>query len=526
MFKKNEETGDFELVSASYVEMQDEKRKPFVKTPLPAKRLSFFDWLASVFRFRRDPFRASAIAREIGRRERIEHSCIEAKELGQVASPDQDPVTSINVRLNEYVDRAMVRTDKVTDELDKDMNLKEQFLNKCRPDLMKDGLLDELGKIKSNLPLDMGPLAKVRADDVVKLEEFRSHHGLRKTIHWGKEVSTAAVLIIMIIVLLEFVLNTVFFAGADPRGFVGAAMTALLLSIGTIFLGVALGLSFQLSHPNSGGKLVGRTLFGLFMFAALYYLLLLTCARLAGENGELKMFAAAAAMIQTHPFSGLLDLPSLAYVFFSIAIIFGVACEYLYIMGRFPGLRSIVLAAQASDENFDAQVAKLVEDSKKVGEGEIECLNNLPTFISGGGLKIKEITMEYENVVDQFKSDIKAIDAAAKILLGHVNSKIGRGGQPIDTLRVSDQDGIVETVGGKLTDIRCRAAALLNRDGIRPEEVDRCRDDMTEAVQVHLQEVSDQADAIKKHHYDERRHGHREESAKVTVLPGASVRAA
>lgn len=72
ILKKNEETDGFALLVERLVENEAGKRKPFVKSPLKPCGRKSIDWLRSVFRFKRDPFRASLFASEIGLRERTE----------------------------------------------------------------------------------------------------------------------------------------------------------------------------------------------------------------------------------------------------------------------------------------------------------------------------------------------------------------------------------------------------------------------------------------------------------------------
>ena len=496
ILKKNEETDDFTLLVERLVENEGGKRKPFVKSSLKPRNHSFFDWLRSVFRFKRDPFRASPFASEIGLRERIEGATGDAQSRQATLHRELDVIEATNTRLKDYSRRAFTSADIAADPLDNELLDQEHVLNQCRPENLKSSLFTYFEERVASLRLGLVPYARDRANASQALGEFYETNRLSRNTYAGEDLTTGSIFQIGAIVVFEFVLNTIFFAASNPLGMVGAASIAFLLSIGTIFLGVVAGWAFQMTHRNYQGRMIGFALMFICFLATSYYLLLLTNARLAGENGELKMFSAAAQMIQTHPFAGLLDLPSLAYCFFSIAVIMGVAIKFINVMGRFPGLKRLVSNARYTEEDFEDEVADVVTDSQEKGKKCIEALDHLPAFVNGCRGSISDIMIDYENVKDQFVEDVDALKSAERVLLGYIKGQLGNGESSSSEL--SDW-GTNEAVGAfeqRLRDAQARAQSLLSREGIKPDEIDRCRNEILAATNQQVDRLTTEAEKI------------------------------
>lgn len=496
ILKKNEESDDFTLLVERLVENEGGKRKPFVKSPLKPRKHSFFDWLRSVFRFKRDPFRASPFASEIGLRERIESATGDAQARQEAAHRDLDVVEAVNTRLKDYSRRAFTAADAAADPLDNELLDQEHILNQCRPENLKNSLFTYFEERVASLKLGLMPFARDRANASQALSEFYETNRLSRNTYAGEDLTTSSILQIGAIVVFEFVLNTIFFAASNPLGMVGAASIAFLLSIGTIFLGIVAGWAFQMTHRNYHARTIGFVLMFICFLATSYYLLLLTNARLAGENGELKMFSAAAQMIQTHPFAGLLDLPSLAYCFFSIAVILGVAIKFLNVMGRFPGLKRLVTDARYSEEDFEDEVADIVTDSQEKGKKCIEALDHLPAFVNGCRGAISDIMIDYENVKDQFVEDIEALKSAERVLFGFVRGQLGKADSAATDLSAWGASDSVAAFEQRLREARDKGQALLNREGVTPGEIDRCRNEILAATSQQVDRLTTEAERI------------------------------
>ncbi len=514
ILKKNEESDDFTLLVERLVENEGGKRKPFVKSPLKPRKHSFFDWLRSVFRFKRDPFRASPFASEIGLRERIELATGDAQARQDTVHRELDVVEAVNTRLKDYSRQAFTSADAAADPLDNELLDQEHVLNQCRPENLKNSLFTYFEERVASLKLGLMPFARDRANASQALGEFYETNRLSRNTYAGEDLTTGSILQIGAIVVFEFVLNTIFFAASNPLGMVGAASIAFLLSIGTIFLGVVAGWAFQMTHRNYHARTIGFVLMFICFMATSYYLLLLTNARLAGENGELKMFSAAAQMIQTHPFAGLLDLPSLAYCFFSIAVILGVAIKFLNVMGRFPGLKRLVTNARYTEEDFEDEVTDIVTDSQEKGKRCIEALDHLPAFVNGCRGSISDIMIDYENVKDQFVEDVDALRSGERVLFGFVRGQLGKGEAAATELSDWGANDSVATFEQRLREARDKGQALLNRDGISPDEIDRCRNEILAATNHQVDRLTAEAEKIygqrlEAAHNDHRPHGNR-----------------
>lgn len=507
ILKKNEETDDFTLLVERLVENEGDKRKPFVKSPLKPRGRTFFDWLRSVFRFKRDPFRASPFAAEIGLRERTEVATEDAQTRQESVHGDLDVIVDVNARLKDYSRTASTSADAVADRLDNELLDQEHVLNQCRPENLKNSLFTFFEERVGSLKLGLLPFARDRANAAQALDEFYDSNRLSRNTYAGEDLTTGSILQIGAIVVFEFVLNTIFFAGSNPLGMVGAASIAFLLSIATILLGVWAGWSFQLTHRNFSARALGYVLMVLCALASAYYLLLLTNARLAGENGELKMFTAAAVMIQTHPFAGLLDLPSLAYCLFSIAVILGVAIKFVNVMGRFPGLKRHVSAKRYTEEDFEDELSDIVAESQEKGKKCIEALDHLPAFVNGCRGAVSDIMIDYENVRDQFAEDIDALRSSERVLFGFIKGRLKGVSTANNELSAWGADESVNGFDSRLQEKQAMAQTLLNRDGVSPGEIDRCRNEILAATNQQVERLTSEAEKI----FDERLdHAHRE----------------
>jgi hypothetical protein len=193
ILRKNEESDEFSLLIKRLVDNEGGKRKPFVKAPLSPKRRSFPDWLLSVVRFKRDPFKASPFASEIGLRERTEQSCEEAKSREEAASPEQETIVVVNVRFKYYALEAFDAADEATERFDGDLREHETNQNRCRPENLKTSLLTFFKEQIGGLKLAFAPFARDHASAAVSLQELYERISLNKKIHWGKELATSSV---------------------------------------------------------------------------------------------------------------------------------------------------------------------------------------------------------------------------------------------------------------------------------------------------------------------------------------------
>jgi hypothetical protein len=503
--KKDAVTGSFILTAAKAVEANRTRRRKYVKHALQPRKQGFVNWLRNLFYFAPNPFSGSPIASFIGKQTRLVKACSSARKSSDSIGEDHHVVLLVRSGLHDHLADAETEADSFTDPLTTALDQEEAFLDMCEPEKLRTELEVDLQRELDGLGGAFTPMARQAGEDRIHLDNFRSMHGLPKTFYWGQQFSTGNIFLIMGIILFEFLLNSLFFAAANPLGIIGGASLALVLSLATVVLGVGMGIAYQYNHPRAeGAGWIGKIIFAIVSLGILFFLLLLTLARLAGEGGDLNMFRTAAAQIQVAPFSGLLDLPSLGYFFFSIGVICYTSFKYISIMGRFPGLRRRILLAQQSETAYDTEVSGAGDHFTSIGEEQIEALDSLPIFIQQTLLPMKTIEMDFENVVDQLRNDSKSIGNAAKLLTSYINSH--SIGHKLDVSSFANEEctASIAAHDGKLAIIRERVHQLVNRDETQKTTIDRCRNSMNQTLKQALEDLDTRCKDIKDEQYREK----------------------
>ncbi len=521
MFRRNDSDGSYDLIAgAADLEKLRRRRQSYEKTPLVRPRNAFLAFLENLFGGG-DPFAVSPIASEISREADLKKDLrhLARKNFDNEGIADLHLVTKINKALDAKIDDSRARTDGVLDTLNTDLNQEEAFLDKCRPEKMR---ADMIGKLKSEtgkLRTKLSNEAKRDAEHHVDLYEFRGRNEIHRTEAWGKRVSTGLILGLIGVVTFEFILNMFFFSGTDPTGFVGASGTAMILALATIFLGCFFGIAYQYTHPRApGGGWTGIIMLPFLLFAMGFYVLLLTLVRLAGEAGDLEPIRAAGDMMMTNPFQGLLNLPALAYFFFTVGIISLVAWKYVSINGRFPGLRDRHLAAIDSTQDFDDSVAEHVDNGHDITSKYIDILDCLPNFIQKTVLPIKVLVMSHENMVDQYRDDVRDIEDAGELLFGFVHEELGRSGRKnARALRESnDLSNPAYHYDDRDQLFKERAETMIGRDMIKPEALESCRAAMQNDAAREIERMEAEAALLRTERRDKQRSENSDMEGRVT----------
>ncbi|HEX2764501.1 MAG TPA: hypothetical protein VHM92_11765 [Allosphingosinicella sp.] len=459
----------------------------------------FFSFIADLFRGGPNPFLGSPIAADVDRRQKIEK---QARLIGTAGGKEGADalVAGVDVGLTRPWQESLARADAELDQLDLHLAEEEDFLENCRPRAIRANLEKRLGKILNDVSGELGPLASNEAKRRIALDHFMADHHLERTTYWGKRLTANSIYLMIGITLFEFVLNTLFFSGTQRSGMIGGAGLAMLLSVVTIVLGIGLGIAFQNSGVNArGGGWFGRAGAIALLAAMIFYLLLLTLARVAGEAGDTKMFVTAAREIQVHPFSGLLDLPALAYCFFTIGVVALVYSKFIGTMGHFPGLRGHRLDLNSAEEEFDDIQRGLIEAARSQVDQALDALDAAPGLIQMTTRAIAELTMNYENVVDQLRSDMKEIQDAARLLVGVVQLHTGRyeGGAAVSL----DYASPVTAAELRLKDFKERAERLEAWEEINTATIEKCGEQMTAIGKEKLAEIELRCEEVRQERY-------------------------
>lgn len=496
-FKKDKETGGHKNIIL--IPPDRSNRTRFIKTPLLKARGGFVGFLADLLRGGPNPFLGSPIAVHIDRRTKIEKN---AKRVGRAGDKEAADllIVGIDSALKERWQESLGRADDEFDDLDTYLKEEEGWLENLRPRTIKANLESDLGKRAMKVSGRLGPIATTEAKRRLELDHFMKERGLTRTTHWGKTVTAGAILMVIGITIFEFILNTLFFSGSSQTGVFGGAGLALLLSVVTIVLGVGFGIAFQFFGANAkGGGWFGRILALLLFLALIFYLLLLTLARVAGEAGDIDMFRTAAREIQVHPFSGLLDLPALAYCFFTIGVIALVYVKFIQLMGHYWGLRVRRLALNDAEDEFEDERDELVADGQEEVDEALELLRAAPDHIQLATRAISELVLNYENVVDQLRNDKEALSDASRLLLRVIRIHTGQR-ENAQELTI-DFDSPIAKEEARFAEFRERAAKLEASEEIDLATVERCGEELLKLGQEGLGEIEKRCNAVREERY-------------------------
>ena len=486
--KKNHITGGHYVTYVPFVDRT--KRGHYEKIPIVRPRNGLIGLILDWFRGGPNPFLASPVATAVDRKLKLEKQA----RLATGPSAATALATQINAALNQYLRRADRIADEELDGLDGYLNEEENCLRACRPSEIEARLETDLDEVLNDVSAEIGPAVAQVAKRHIALEHFMEHYGLAKVVHWGKPLTRQSIYLLLGITLFEFVLNTAFFSGSQRSGLIGGAALAMLLSIVTLILGVGFGFAFQFGGKKAeGGGWFGRGAAAVLALLTLYYLLLLTLARLAGEAGDIRMFETAATQIQVKPFAGLLDLPALAYFFFSIAVIAGVFYKFIDTMGHFPRIRSHRLAVEKAERDVDDIQLGMIDAAREHGDEALKALDAAPGLIQATITPIHELVMNYENVADQFSDNHKDIEEGGKLLADVVASHVNVPEIPL----ALDFAGPRKLMSERLGRFVKRADELANWEEVGQVALDRCRKKLAELSASKLKQLEARCEEVR-----------------------------
>jgi hypothetical protein len=455
----------------------------------------FVRFISDLFRGGPNPFLASPIAtivdRRIGFEKGAKAHAISGKQNARLLAKQIKPELAV------YLVESARDTDAVLDQLDVDANNKETDLGRLSPDNIKSELIAALDKVKGHIETNLGPIVRELARSEADLDKFEEDHALDrgKVPSWGKRLTRESLPFVIGVTIGEFMLNTAFFSGSMPGGMIESAGLAAMLSVVTLAFGVFLGWFWQyLDRRAPGRSWIGIAGLIALVPATLYYLLLLTLARHAGDLGDLRMFETAAREILANPFAGMRDVPALTYFIFSVAVIVFVARKFLLIMGGFPGLRPRKLAVADAEREFDDCKLGMIEVFERKSDDCLVKIEDVPDRLQILELFFKELLIDYENAVEQLKDDVCEIRDAAQLLaevaLRYVDADVA------DIEPGLAYDATEQEYLDRLDRYRARIDALLRRTKISAESLDKCREQVAKLTVEKRQELESEFESL------------------------------
>jgi hypothetical protein len=118
----------------------------------------------------------------------------------------------------------------------------------------------------------------------------------------------------------------------------------------------------------------------------------------------------------------------------------------------------------------------MLDHARAVTDEAIRAVDAAPNIIQATVRAIKDLLMNYENVVDQFKNNIKDIKDAERLLVRVVRRHVSDSNLTLeDSL---DYVGPVQQIDARLASYRDRALKLQEWEEVSPATVDKCRAEM------------------------------------------------
>lgn len=488
--RKNEETGQH-FISAPSVRS---KRQRYEKMPLAEESRGFFAALSALFRRRRRPFAGSALA------DRIDSSLDFSDQIskaGKSALPGSLLFTRVDDQLREHASESYDRADKALDAIDADLDQEAAWLDQARPEEILNTLEARLDKKRVNLHTDLFPLADSLVQARIKLERFKHRHNLADDFHWGKRFDLAVIGQVGVLLLVEFIANSIFQSDTQQTGLIGGVLVALLTSLATIILGVMFGMGKQRGNQTlAAGGWQGAVLICLASLLAFIFVSSLSLIRIAGEAGDRNPLERARLQLMADPLAGLramLDLPAFAYTLCISFLIATVAWKYLEYCGAFPGGRKRAVEYLDALDKFEMQYADDLDEAKAIAEEQNEQLEEAPGFIAGCKVPVQALLADYQNVVEQHWHDGEDIKGAGRLFVAFIKENCEPVSDPFELPAAAVMGGI-ENYRKMLADrhaaFKRAAADLCAREDVSQDTIEMARERFNDKVEAKLAEFA------------------------------------
>lgn len=494
--KRNANTGEH-FISAPIVRST---RQRYEKTPLVSGRRGLFGKIADFFRGDQRFFAASAIADRIDRGLQVAKS---VKRGRSNCAPGTTLFLGISDQLRQHNVDAYVRADNEHDQINTHLRQEEAWLDQARPKEILDELETNLETHCTHLHTEIMPLAEEFVTTSIRLERFRTKHNLTEEEKWGRKLDLAVFGQVGILLLVEFIANSIFQADTQKTGLIGGVLIAALTSIVTIILGVMFGVGFQrIRMRGFAGRGIGSIWLALAFLLSFIFVSLLSLIRIAGESGHSNPILFARLQLGSDPIAGLramLDLPAFAYTLCITTLIVVVALKYLQYFGSFPELRHWFIAFVDADEEFDGAYEDELDDLKDIVLEQSEKLEKAPSFIASCKIPIMSLVEDHENVVEQHMHDVADVRGAGKLFSAFIKEHGEATGDNAQLPTPEDEilaHGYLSKMAGEHQAIVERASQLCSRDDVSEESVARARDELNDLVEKKLEEFSRERDEI------------------------------
>jgi hypothetical protein len=164
-------------------------------------------------------------------------------------------------------------------------------------------------------------------------------------------------------------------------------------------------------------------------------------------------------------------------------------------MGHFPRIRNHVLAVETAEAEFEQVRLGMAEELERRTDAAVAKLDDVPTILQARKLALKEIFVDYENVVQQFYSDVQEMLDAQDLLVGVI--RLHTGSSVAETTSDVDYRGANEGIASRLDTFRKRIDDLLRRAEVSQAAIDRCRGEMINLGKRKRKELELECEALR-----------------------------
>lgn len=314
-------------------------------------------------------------------------------------------VSKRNQKLNEnliYLNKAIASSD-VTREMKKAKNmvslLKHDF------ESIVEQKRDELTESKEN------------AEKIAKdFNNFKTKNKLKREPHYPESYETY-VAVLLALLLLETIMNGVFFAKGNEYGYTGGTLIAL--SIASVNLAISFFLGRFTSYKNhikNAWKCIGYLSSIVILLWVFSYNLMVAHYRQQLDVDITKAGSSAITLFLKSPFA----LYSFDYwVLFLIGLIFGLIAYgegYLW-NDKYPGYGQLDKRLKQAQDDFSKTLSEVRETTKEKKDQKLDELSVIESRINANISYMKEIVEQKHSLVKNLNNNIEQIESSSIALI-------------------------------------------------------------------------------------------------------------
>ena len=359
---------------------------------------------------------------DVDRAEKILKVEENAKQDGEKETPHtaETNIDSFQLKIYKFIETEVSqRKQKLNENL---ISLNKAIAsNDVRPEMEKAKNMDSLLKhqLESIVEQKRDELteSKENAEKIAKdFNNFKTQNKLKREPHYPESYETY-VAVLLALLLLESIMNGIFFARGSEFGYTGGTLIAL--GIATVNLAFSFFLGRYTSYKNhieNGKKCIGYICSILIIIWVFSYNLGVAHYRQQLDVDIINAKSSAIELFLKSPFA----LDSFDYwVLFLIGLLFGLIAYgegYLW-NDQYPGYGQLHKRLKLMQEDFIQTKSEIMEIPEIMKENKLNELSVIESKIRGNISYIREIVEQKHSLVKNLKNNIEQIESSSIILI-------------------------------------------------------------------------------------------------------------